>query len=87
MRLGFSQGEIIENKYIPNRIIKAGFEKWVKLESLIKEHRGKRIFEFASWMLFISEEDKEENQKRYDPKPRTVELERKNDNNGQLSFL
>lgn len=87
MRLGFSQGEIIENKYIPNRIIKAGFDKWVKLESLIKEHRGKRIFEFASWMLFISEEDKEENQKRYEPKPRTVEPERKNDNNGQLSFL
>lgn len=88
MRLGFSQGEIIYNKYIPNRILKAGFSDWIRLESLIKEHRGKRIFEFASWVLFISEEDKEENQKRYEPKPtKPMESKRGNDNNGQLSFL
>lgn len=66
LRCGFSQGEIIENSYKFNRIELAGLDRWKSLESELKAFRGSGIFKLATWMLFISENDKIEIQNMYD---------------------
>lgn len=65
MRAGFSQDEIICGNYKSNRIFLCGLEKWSALENTLKQHRGSGLFMFASWMLFISEEDKKNVQAMY----------------------
>ena len=77
MRLGFSQGEIITGQYKSNRIILAGPENWRKLEKEINKFRGHGIFDFAAWMLFISEEDKRKVQDMYKKKKLTKKTNKK----------
>lgn len=55
LKLEFSQTEIITGDYLSNRIFKCGIEKWKVLEDEIKQYRGKKIFDFASFMMFINE--------------------------------
>lgn len=52
LHAGFTQTSIINGDYNPNFIAKNGFEIWKINEDKIKEHRGKPMFDFASWMLF-----------------------------------
>lgn len=52
LHAGFTQTSIINGDYNPNFIAKNGFEIWKENEDKIKEHRGKPMFDFASWMLF-----------------------------------
>lgn len=54
MKAGFTQKSIIEGNYNPNFILKNGFEVWKENEDILKLHRGKQMFDFASWMLFIN---------------------------------
>jgi hypothetical protein len=68
MRLGFSQEEIKTGQYKSGRIALAGLDKWRELEFSIQEFRGKPLFDFAGWMLFISEPDKEAINKMYQNK-------------------
>ena len=58
MRLGFSQEEIKTGTYKLNRIQLIGMQSWRLLENELKKYRYTRIFYFASWMLFISEDDR-----------------------------
>jgi hypothetical protein len=55
MRLGFSQAEIIENKYRQHNIKKMELKIWYDIETKIKAYRGKGIFDFVSFMLFTDE--------------------------------
>lgn len=59
LRLGFSQSEVITGKYKLHRIELAGVANWRKLENNIKSQRGTSLFTLVSWLLFISEGDKE----------------------------
>ena len=68
LRLGFSQTEVISGNYRFDRIELAGLTNWKIIEDEIKKYRGKKLFNFTSWMLFISDEDKENIQKMYDTK-------------------
>lgn len=52
LHAGFTQTSIINGDYNPNFIAKNGFKIWRINEDKIKEHRGKPMFDFASWMLF-----------------------------------
>lgn len=66
LRMGFSQNEIITGEYKFNRIELAGLNNWKPIESELKIFRGTGLFAFATWMLFISDEDKNNIQKMYD---------------------
>lgn len=68
MRLGFSQSEAIIGNYIQNRVELSGLQKWKLIEDELKKYRGTALFTFASWMLFISEKDKEAVQEMYKKK-------------------
>ena len=52
MAMGFSQKEIITGNYIQYRIQKAGLQAWIKAETKIRNQRGTKLFNLASWMLF-----------------------------------
>jgi len=65
LRSGFSQAEIKTGIYKSNRIMLVGLKNWAKFEKLLRKYRGTRIFEFASFMMFISDEDKQRVQKLY----------------------
>jgi len=52
LAMGFSQKEIITGNYIQYRIQKAGLQAWIEAETKIRQHRGTKLFNLASWMLF-----------------------------------
>lgn len=54
LELGFSQTEVITGNYLQYRIAKAGIEAWKTLEDTIKPYRGISLFNFTSWLLFIT---------------------------------
>lgn len=54
LEVGFTQSSIIAGTYNPNFIAKNGFDVWNENEKELKEHRGKPMFDFASWMLFTN---------------------------------
>jgi hypothetical protein len=53
LHAGFTQTSIINGDYNLNFIAKNGFEVWKENEDKLKEHRGKPMFDFAAWMLFL----------------------------------
>lgn len=61
--LGFSQSEIITGQYRHDRIMRAGLLTWKFLEKELAAHRGTGLFDFASWMLFLTEAEKASIQK------------------------
>lgn len=54
MIAGFGQTAIITGDYNPNFIFKNGFKLWNEKEDVLKQHRGRQMFDFACWMLFIN---------------------------------
>lgn len=54
LTLGFTQKSIITGEYNLNFVFKNGAEAWKENEDILKEHRGKPMFDFASWMLFTN---------------------------------
>ena len=68
MKIGFSQSSIIEGNYNSNFIQKNGFEIWRDKEIYLKKHRGSGMFDFASWMLFIDDSDKEKIKEHFSKK-------------------
>jgi hypothetical protein len=76
LRLGFSQAEVVSGEYKSNRIILAGPQNWRPLEFLLKSVRGSGIFDFAAWLLFISEQDKQNIQAMYAKKKQKTKLKK-----------
>lgn len=53
MQLGFSQTEIITGDYPGYKIVKVGLAAWQEPEAKLNPFRHTKIFDFATWMLFL----------------------------------
>jgi hypothetical protein len=77
MRLGFSQEEIKTGDYKSGRIALAGIDVWREQEGELMSFRGTALFDFAGWMLFISESEKEKIQQMYADKKAAKKITKK----------
>lgn len=53
--LKFSQAEVISGNYQSYRIVKSGLKKWKEHEDVIGVFRGRKIFDFTSFMLYSND--------------------------------
>lgn len=87
MKIGFNQASIIEGNYNPNFIQKNGFQIWREKETYLKEHRGTGMFDFASWMLFLEDSDKDKVKEQLSKKEGKKETKVKEEKKPQLSIF